>query len=243
MNNKVIDYNYLEDRYKNLFYYSTIENGINDNNRKTINNFIDFINDLLLMSSMKISSRQESDINPLVTGQIDHTIEPRNIGLSLVNESLRVYKVRICVFTVKFLLTRPTKDLLMSLQLIIKENAECVKHAALYIQEGAAVANKNRNSVFTSVANSNDYDKSNIDVFISTHKLLNVLVTNCAIDNIKTRLLFNNMPVICKWFDDFVQDIATVDSVNSMISPKQPLRSTHLILDHQLILTKSPRGR
>ena len=99
MNNKVIDYNYLEDRYKNLFYYSTIENGINENNKKNINNFIGFINELLLMSSMKISSYQESDINPLVTGQIDHTIEPRNIGLSLINEALQVYKVRIYVFT------------------------------------------------------------------------------------------------------------------------------------------------
>ncbi len=48
---------------------------------------------------MKISSYQESDINPLVTGQIDHTIEPRNIGLSLIHEALQVYKVRLYVFT------------------------------------------------------------------------------------------------------------------------------------------------
>ena len=132
----------------------------------------------------------------------------------------------------------------MSLQLIIKENAECVKYAALYIQEGAAIANKNRKSMFTSVANSNAYDKSNIDVLISTYKLLNVFVTNCALDSIKTQLLLNNMPVICKWFDDFVQDTAVVDTVNSIISSKESVRSTHLFhypfSSHSLSL---PRGR
>jgi len=46
-----------------------------------------------MMSSMKVSSYQQSDINPLVTGQIEHVIEPRNIGMSLVNEVVQVYKV------------------------------------------------------------------------------------------------------------------------------------------------------
>jgi hypothetical protein len=48
-----------------------------------------------MMSSMKVSSYQQSDINPSVTGQIEHVIEPRNIGMSLVNEVVQVYKVPI----------------------------------------------------------------------------------------------------------------------------------------------------
>jgi len=86
--------------------------------------------------------------------------------------------------------------------------------------------------MFTNIASSSANTKgdgNDVGTFISTYKLLNVFVTNCALENIKSQLLSNNMPVICKWFDDFVQDVAAVDTVNSIVSSRAPPRSMHLL--------------